>query len=195
MFNEGLEQDVSKKQAVVAGKNFIKNGRFSNSTSGYSTSGTMTATVIDNGVDLLGNGYFYQSLNSNDLVNGQNYTVAVYVTSIVSGTWTVNIGTSITGSQTATKTLSAGWNQLPFTAGATCHINFNGSATDAEIKINELKIQPQVNLRVSGGILLGDNIKLDDNWRIRVSGTAVYLEYSTDGFTTVSWAGTLGLAE
>ena len=160
----GVERSLSKSRAEIAGKNFIKNSRFSGSTNGWSTSGILAIELENSGVEITGLGYLYQGLNVADVVEGVSYQLSVYINSITTGTGTVNIGLTATGTDIATQTLIVGWNLINFVAGATTFVSFNGSDASTIISIKEVKIEEEVDFKVSG-TLYQSSVAIGQNWR------------------------------
>ena len=160
----GLERSLSKSRAEIAGKNFIKNSRFSGSINGWSASGVLATELKDGGLNITGVGYLYQSLNIVDVSVGVHYQLSAYIDSITTGTGTVNIGTTAIATDIATQTLITGWNLINFVAGATTFVSFNGSDATTIISIKEVKIEEEVDFKVSG-TLYQSSVAIGQNWR------------------------------
>ena len=108
--------EYSNGAAILGGKNYIANpgGQINNNF--WSTDSVMSAVPTNNGVELTGDGYRYQTVKG--LTATEGYMALVYVHS-VTGTWTMTMGDAFDDASLGTITLVTGWNEFRFTAGAT----------------------------------------------------------------------------
>ena len=152
MITNTSEDIISRLQSVIGGRNIVQNAEFSGSTNGWSSAGMMTATAVDGGVYLLGDGHFYQTLNTTDVPNTTLSILRVKCSGI-SGTITALVGETYNDSTPqATMTLVNGWNSIRFTASTANIISFTGASTADYVTIEEVWEQEQKDLVVTGQI-------------------------------------------
>lgn len=178
----GLQQNLGLKQAIIGGKNYVNNPRFSGTTNGWTAGTGISGSAVTAGVQLTGSGDFYQSMNTSDVVSGTGYVMQVYVNAITAGTWTMEVGTTAGGADLATKTLAAGWNIIPFTAGSANFINITGASSSDIIVISEINVFEQLKLVATGGVVSGNSIVyISDTWRLYDDGTDLNVQKLESG--------------
>lgn len=145
----GIQGRIGTKESVVAGKDYVRNPRFSGNYNGWS--GTATKSVVDGGVYLSSTGTFYQQLSNYDILGSHYYMARCYVTSI-SGTVTMDVGTTAGGSDLGTIELQTGWNGIKFNGTTTVYLSFN-DVSNATITIKEVHVNEQIDLYVTGNFI------------------------------------------
>ena len=146
--SEGKQGSLGIKESILAGKNYCSNPRFSGNTRYWD--GPSGRDVTSMGVTLY-EGNFYQVLSQYDILNGSNYMARCYIAGIT-GDCSMNIGTTIEGSELGGAMLQAGWNNIKFT-GSTDNIITFVVPSSGELKVQEVQVNKQIDMYATGNFL------------------------------------------
>lgn len=182
----GKAQLVEEYNELVIGQNdLIANGTFSRNTNFWTVQSGAFFYIVNGGVKYIGDNNVYQKITN--VVSGTKYIARVHIESIT-GVVTMNLGTTVGGSELGSKVLSEGWNNIQITSGVDSYISIIGSLASANCVINRIECREVVDICFSGNVFIGGNgssgFPLNNNWRIRPENNVLLFEYSTDNFVT-----------
>ncbi len=112
---------------------------------------------------------------------------------------TGNAGSSLSGDLTVTVTDTDSFTVAVDTTGTTytsggvvtlpyVFLSFTGASSSDYVELGSVQVRERVDFIPTGDTIGSGTMYINNNWRYRASGATLYLEYSTDGFTTVTIA-------
>lgn len=170
-----IKQQEIINEVIIGGLNKVANPSLEENKNFWSISGSIDYVTNNNGVSITGDGYLYQSLNTESVVSGSLYMARIYVYSLT-GTTTLTVGNAYNDASIGTVTLTTGWNTVRFTAGAVNVISIHSTSASDVLVFKVVEVREQKDLTISGQVInldveLGDDITFRN---ITTTGTATF---------------------